>query len=394
MDGMQVTMPPNSGRPTEETRILVCQCGSTSFVDKKATKTAVVFRCQKCGADTSVKGRVAVVRAAREEVSFAVTSKITAPTPPPEKEDGTPTDDAQEQGTQEQGKKKSLGEQGFVQYRYRVAKEADEGTIRPAMEAVRILNCKDERFRAQTWQGEALEAICADFLAGCDPRVLQIIEAQEQVVAAEAARVEAKDGRALTARKKARLRAAVRDEMAERLGLVPSTALEPQEEDPALQASVQQYEEAQAAKQAEAEADDRVEDDGALIDALNEARKEVLRTNPEASIRLGGPQEEVGFRRVAAEKGWYLIQAIGDERTKTRAGTRPILYLVGDCFDGFDCEPFYLESLSAVVEAPEILFVEILPSDYSELPEDEQWDAPDFVEARAIEGSEKTHESA
>ena len=380
MDGMSVAMPPQSGRPTEETRILVCQCGSTSFVDKKTTKTAVVFRCQKCGADTSVKGRVAVVRAAREEVSFAVTSKLTSPTPPPEKEDGTKADDQPADKD-----KPTLGEQGYIQYRFRVSKDADESTIRPAMEAIRVMNCKDDRFRAQTWQGQALESICADFLAGCDPRVLQVVQAQEEVVAAEAARVAANEGRTLTARKKARIRATVRDEMAERLGIVQPDA-EKYEPEPApeMEASVKEYEAMQAAKAAEEEADDRVPDDGALSMALTEARNELLRVRPEANIRVGGPSEEVAFRRLADEKGWYMIQALGDERTRTTNGKRPIIYLVGDDFDGFDPEPMYQEDLQKFVENPTILFVEVRPSDYYELPESEQWDPPDIVDMCTI----------
>ena len=69
----------SKGKPTQETRILVCQCGSAKFTEKKKTKTAIVFTCGNCGLETSVKGNVAIVRAAREEVSYAISAKVTSP---------------------------------------------------------------------------------------------------------------------------------------------------------------------------------------------------------------------------------------------------------------------------------------------------------------------------
>jgi ribosomal protein L37E len=383
----QIATPPAGGRPTEETRILVCQCGSTSFSEKKTTKTAVVFTCAKCGLDTSVKGRVAVVRAPREEVSYALTAKVTAPPPPPEKEDGTPAADPAG------GKRPTLGEQGFVQYRFRVAKDADETTIRPALEAVRIMNCKDDDYRAQTWQGLALEYVCASFLAGVDPLVLDVLEAQRQVVQAEAQRVAAKEGRELTARKIARLRASVRDEMAERLGIVPSNKLEPEPMAPAEQASFGDYVAAKDAAAAAEAADDRVPDDGALAIALRDARDDLAQATPGAKpIRIGGATEQAAFQRLAAANGWYLFQVLGDERTRTQQGTRPSLFMVGEDFDGFDPDDRYREDLGAQIENPEMVFVELLPHDYEELPGDQKWEAPDLADTRSIMAAPKTND--
>jgi len=368
---MELTTEMQAGKKTQETRIIVCQCGSTKFSEKKKTKTAVVFSCSNCGCDTSVKGNVATVRASQEEVSYAVTEQVTSPS-------------TEEVIEQKQAKAEVEPKEKYKKLRFRIL-ENSMSNITRALEAVRIMNCSKEEYRAQTWQGHALEAISVDFLAGCDPMVLSIIDAQEEAIAIESAKVVLEKGREMTARNKSRLRASIRDDLVSRLGIGKKEEYEP-EADPDLQESVDRYEQTKTEAAESEAADENCREEGALAAALRDARGAILEAKPSAVIRIGGSSLLTSFRALALEHGYFLIRASGDERTVTGAGQRPVLYMVGDSFDlDFDAADRYREELAHNIDNAEIDFVELLPSDYPNLPPTEQWEGPEIVEYRTVD---------
>lgn len=374
---------PAGGRPTEETHILVCQCNGTGFAEHKRTATAVVLRCSKCGLNTSVKGRVATVRAARDEVSYAVESTVTCPEPPTADDPGAPA--------AEKTRKTTLGEQGYEQFRFRVSRD-QAAVVRRALEAIRVQHCHEEHFRCQAWQGHALEYLAAEMLSGMDPLVLQVVDAQEEAVRAEAARVEAR-GKTLTTRAEGKVRIRVRDTMAAALGIVPTAELK---QFPHRTDDLAFAEEAIAMdtrKREEAAAGDmRVDDGGRLGLAAKRAREALAEVDPQwAGIRLAlDPVEAVDLLKWARENGGFHVQIQGDERTRDRAGRRPTVWAwlpAEDTENPFDVALEYADAYYDALPSAHLTVTELLPGDWEQLPTEDRWDAPSIAHERVVLGA-------
>lgn len=366
------------GRATEETRILVCQCGSTSFDEHKRTATAVVLSCRKCGLDISVKGRVAVVRAAREEVNYALEATVAAPEPPAADDPGAPAKD----------RKATLGEQGYEQFRFRVTKD-QAAVVRRALEAIRVQHCHQDEYRCQAWQGHAIEAMAAEVLSGMHDAILQVVDAQEEAVRAEAARV-AEKGKALTSRAEGKVRIRVRDTMAAALGIVPTQALErfPHRTDD-LEFAEQARKFDAERKAAEEAAETRILDDGRLALAARRARESLAEVNPElGAIRLALEAGEfVALLKWTDEHAGFLVRVQGDRRTRDRAGQRPTIWAwlpADDADNPWDIELEYQDAYHGVLSAPACTVTEILPADWEQIHEADRWDGPSIAHDREV----------
>jgi len=224
------------GISTEETRVLTCQCGSTAYDVTGRTKTQVTLTCAKCGLKCSVKGNVATVRVRQQEIEYAVQNTVVSPEPNLENSSGKNAEPSGEKvgdGTGGDGHpKKKL-------YKFSVF-EDQRPTVDRAMQAVRVKNCSDDRFREQTWQGHALEYICADFLSGCEHQVLQIVDAMD-AAQEDAERLAEADGKKKPTPKKIReLRSKVRDKLARESGILPEDFFE-SDDDRQLDLEPQQY---------------------------------------------------------------------------------------------------------------------------------------------------------
>jgi len=336
-------VPPESppDKKTSEVSMAVCHsCRGTDFKVRKQTKTAVSLECLKCGLTTSVKGPVASARVSRDEVSFAVTQHLTMP--------GIDGDGEDDEGQPHKPTPKELGKRSF---RFLVDADQDK-TVTRAMESTRMMNFRDPKLRVKQWQGTALEMVCVDFLAGCDPAVLALVDAMESQIQSEAAEVLARSGgTTLTKRKLRKLRQIVRDAAGEKVSSRQVELYVPPA-DPAVEKAKQERAEA-AAKKAESEEEEtRIPDDGALLGAVRAAIKEY--------VEAFQAEHDMPFRYLAVEaegygdalkhwkdNGGFLLHVLGDKRTMTKTGKRPHMYLwiqdEGD--EPLDIGPEYEDSI-------------------------------------------------
>jgi len=348
-----------------DTTIAVCQCGATSYDVKKQTSTAVVLQCKKCSAVVSVKGAVAPVRSDEQEVQAAVT-KAVWPIPPK----------AQAAGSGDSGKP-TLAEQGFITMRFRVSKEAYENVINPALEVVRIMNFADDAYRAQQWQGLAVEAVMADFLAGADPRALQVLAAmQEAVEDAVAACSQKEPGAQLPRRKVSAIWSSTRETMVRKIGLAPEYAedIVPPEE----RQGREEYEEAGRKKEDEQKADPRLPDEGKMFHGLAEFLVDhsdslVAAKAPRPQYFLATPSQYTDIIKRLRLEGGLLFRVEGDRRTKDKAGAVPMFYLWAKELETLpDLAPAYDDLYSDLILGPELSITELLadegaePSGYAE----------------------------
>lgn len=371
---MSMQTPPNLGRQTEEAVILACQCQSTRFSEEKRTARAVVFTCAGCGMKTSVQGRVALARIATDEATFAVHQKVIAPDP-----DAEPTK-----------KKPSPGEQGFEYIRGKLTSGPDgqASVVRRACEYVRIMNCDDPSFRQQQWLGAALALICADFIAGVDPRVARVYEAQQEAIEEAIARAEA-NGRRLSRKRVTAVGNLVRDAVAEQLGLVQRRAeasLETTDDALAVAQVNEERAAEQAAKESEREQDSRLLEEGQLMDALVNMRSQCVAQGlvQPNRIVLGGPESYAEFLRTYEKRGGYLFRVEGDERTRTKAGVRPCMYvwMDQDYSECIDLPLNYEEQFEdADLLEPTVEVVELVPAN---VPDEEMWEQPTFASRREV----------
>ncbi len=374
---------PKMGIATAETRILACQCGGTAFDVGKRTKTAVNLTCMKCGLRSSVKGNIATVRVRQQEISYALANTMVAPDAVPESQEG---ETAEVDGST--GKKEAGPE--YLTLRFRIMKGDQKDMIDRAMEAVRVANCSDDKFREQTWQGHALEWICADFLSGCSHDVLQIVDAMDSAEE-DAFRIAKEDGKSEPAARKIRdLRSRVRDKLAEESGILP---VEKMDDDARQLDLVDDGDEHDGTLEDGEQVDPstQVKDGGRLLRAVGEVLEgyhiEAVSADiesdslPEFIVREGAtPPGDLVARWTTG--GGYLVRIDGDRRTVDGNDLRPsvCVWIAAEPASlTLDFSMEYDDATDDILGDGVLEIVELLPPDYDEI---DQWAAPHFADRR------------
>ncbi len=361
------------GRPTAETKILVCQCQSTAFELKRQNKTSVVLECAKCGVRMSVKGAVATARVGAQEVSYAVTSTLLTPETGAETGEGGAGDGSDKQP--------ELGPDGepYRTLRFRLTESA-YATFRRACEGIRVVNMRQEQYRAQDWQGHAVEYMAADVIAGLPPASLEVVAAMDEAAARDQAAAEA-DGKKWTKRKERDIRTKVREEVAVKLGVVESEEYKPPE-DPIVQ-EAKAHEKERAKERKEDDNDPRVQDRDRLRKAVSISVNEYVSETEECeagSIRI--------YERLhVAEDYWdsnggILLKVTGDDRTRSSIGRTPEVYIWMADDDTPEIPLSYAEEFEDDIPDAAVSITEILPSGYYELPLAERWEEATLADTR------------
>ncbi len=406
-----------NGIPTEETKILTCQCGSTAFDVKKRTATSVSLSCAKCGLKCSVKGNIATVRVRQQEIAYAIQNTVVAPDP------NAATGGSSGKGGGGSGQTPD----NYGMWKVRLAKNTIETVVRKAFECIRIQNCSDDKFREQTWQGHALEFICADFLSGCPHEVLQIFDAME-AAEEDLVKLAEKDGKKEpTARKIRDLRAKVRDKLAKESGILPADFFgsdddrqmdlpegedeseQPEEEAqlqcPECNATVTENDEqcpgcgvafgTEEAEDEEAEDEEEefkpVPDGGRLLKAVRATLSTYLDEAKDAEVDEDGlPEYLVSDGPIPSKElvekwtsgGGYLVRIQGDERTIGGDETRAAVcaWVAAEPAElALDFGLEYDDATDDILGDGVVEVVELLPPDYDEI---EQWAQPHFADRR------------
>jgi hypothetical protein len=300
-----------TGIETQEGFIATCQCGSVRFEIRKQTKTAVALRCRDCGADASFKGSVAAVRLPSAEIAYALEHTVVRPDPmagaPPPDDDGAPMDAATVDAVRAEKPRRF----GFMVF------PDQEPIINRALDVARIQRLSETGMRGQVWQGAALEGICADFLAGADPRALTVFDAMEAAVATEEAKLAAA-GKDLPAKRLRHVRATARDAAAVAAGLLPDPAYVP----PAPSPGEAETAAALDALQTSPPDDDRIEEPQPLHRMLQDwVRDEGATQCP--GIMAGEVSMLPTWRKLAAEQGGFALLVQGDQFTRSAHGLVP-----------------------------------------------------------------------
>jgi hypothetical protein len=377
-----VTRIPGASEADPEALLVVCNsCRSTAWTVGKASATAISLTCAQCGGRASVKAAVGPARVPIGLAALAVENYV-HPTPKAAPPPADGDDDGE--GTP------SLGDQGFMTIRARITREQYEATIRRAMEAVRVQNNREDAFRSQQWQGTALEYICADYLSGVDPRILEIVDAQEAAVEAEAERFRAQ-GEELPAKRARVVRAQTRDALADALDADARRLVRAPHQTPDLDKALADRAAEAAAREAEEAEDDRVPDDGALGKAVRAAIRDYADAFAVATpgerleylVGYAGTRKDLVTRWDAA--GGFLLSIRGDVRAKTGAKRCPEIWLwIGAEFDGatlaLDAE--YADEMFDTLPEADLEVIELLPKGYAGWPADDQWDAPSVASRR------------
>ncbi len=353
---------------TMESIIVVCQCGCTVFNVDSKTKTAVSLSCAKCGDKTSVKGPVALANVPSTEIMKAVKTPVM---PDPDYEPKKAT--SKKSSEAEQG---AENEQKYTMLRFRVGIEAKNNVIDKAMEAVRIMNCADSNFRAQTWQGHALEFLCADFLSGCDPSVLAVVNEMDEAVKAAVEQAESEDKKPTVVSRKARdVRLKTLEQGAARLGIIEQKVQSPSRTPRAPK---------------EKDADDRVRDNGMLKQAVQKALisyAEEYRADTGDTIGLMINVTVADAVKRSNRDGGFVVKVVGDERTRNVGRQTPITYFWMSMEpQGRELElvPEYSSVLNEKLQDAQLQIVELLPANWNELSEDQRWEMPSFCTDRII----------
>jgi len=375
--------PPAGGKPTLESMIIACQCGSARYEVKKRTKTSVSLICAKCGLRCSVKGNVAQVRVGQQEVLYALAHTVITP-------DDTPEDSGPGVAP---GEKVGDGTGGFgakkKTWRCQLMDGDQWNVVADAMELARIMNCNSDEFREQTWQGHAFEFICADFRSGVPQDALQILEAMK-ASEADAKRIAAQDSKPEpTARKIRDIRANVRDKLAyesgyltaEKMGGDARTLDLPGVDD---NKGVQN-------EDSEAEKPEPIQDGGRLMRAVSKTLESYA--SDAADIGLEGSELPEFVVRQAyippkdliekwASGGGYLVRILGSDRTIDPDGERAVVCAwvsVEPAELALDFEMEYDDAVEDILTTGAVEVIELLPPDYDDI---EPWDKPHFADRR------------
>lgn len=264
-----------------------------------------------------------------------------------------------------------LGIDVYMNLRFRVSMIAKEKTIDAAMEAIRIINFGDNRFKNQSWQGHALEYLAADFLAGCDPAITALVYENKQKLKDLTDEVTKDEkGKSYSARKARELNQRLIKSGAEQLGLIENAS--------------------NVITKEENQDDDRINDDGRLTKAMKTAFLEYTyeyndETGKTIPVLLGVPLEEA--TKQADKHGGFVIEILGDERTKTKAGKTPVFYmwLENEPNDrGLELEIEYSDHFEDDLPTAEIKVIEILPKNWEEINDESRWNKPSFCIDRRI----------
>lgn len=391
----QVVVPVDTkgGVPTSETRILACQCGSTVFDVKSRSKTSISLTCTKCGLASSVKGNVATVRVRQQELTYALSHTIVTP------DDSTTAADNErvpgEAKPPETGPPKGIRKYSHYQH-------VLESIVDKAFEIIRIMNCSDDKFREQTWQGHCLEYLCADFLAGAPPEALQIYDAM-QGAEEDAIRLAADAGKKEpTARKLRDLRTKVRDKLAVESGYLPAEFLSEEARQMDLldgsgeeEGKAEGDESPETGEAVESPLDpNRILDGGRLLRAVTTTLSSYLEDAqgmdpseiPEFEVLEGNyPTEELLDKWT--RQGGYLVRVNGDPRTGDADGRVPAVC----AWIAAEPEGIVLDfGIEYDSETDDILgdgvaeVTELLPSQYEVIGADNQWDPPHFADRREV----------
>ncbi len=344
-----------------ETAIVVCQCGCTAFNIDKQTKTSVTLVCTKCSDKTSVKGPIALAQVNDDEVKAAIAKSVIRPDPDYDPDAG-------------KDKKPTLSEQGYTMLRFRVGLEAKVNTIDRALECIRVRNCTDADFKDQTWQGHALEYLCAEHLSGEDPQVIAIVDEmhEEADAAAEEAEQAGKKKSAIT-RKVRETRQRVMERSAAQIGIVEKKKAPSNKPKKKPQPPVNEID------------PDTIPDDGkleksikkTLIEFAEEYRED---TGDTIGLLIGKSQAET--MKKAERDGGFAICVVGDDNTRTRANNVPNV-----CF-WIEKEPadraleLSLEYEDAFDVPVGLDVIEIVPADFDNMDPSEKWEMPTFCQSR------------
>jgi hypothetical protein len=370
------------------TTILVCQCQCTTMEVQRVSRTAVALKCPRCGLKTSVKGAVASVHVEPDELAAAIRTRRTDPDPSGNKGKGKGKGDGDDgDDGDEDGEENSLGARGWVHLRFRLTTEQAE-VVHRALEVLRVLHAEEDPYTGNLWQGTALEWIAADFLAGASPEAIRVVQEIEDAAAEAAAAAEAEEGITPAKIKKRirELRGRLRVTKAREAGLIETPeSFTP----PGFDAELADARSADAAADAEAEPDERALDEGKLresvLSALSSWADECAATwgtRPDFLVVDPGMHGDAQKRWQA--KGGFLCRALGDPRTRTKAGRRPEIWF------WVNGEPDQV-ALDVAVEYDGAIdlpggsvaeVVELLPPGYSKLPDDQQWEKPHFADRR------------
>lgn len=379
----------HAGKPTVEAHILVCRdCGNTFFVEHKLTKNAVVRKCSDCGSRVSVQGSVALARVASTEAAFARTERRIDPDPEAgRKRKAASTreeaDDAEEAEVQASA---DVEAPRYDYLRFSVPVDM-KAHIERVLEIYRVEHLGNMEMKGQRWQGTALCNIVADYESGAEPWAIRVVDTVRQTVALEAARVEFEEGRKLPTRRATRLAVSVRDKLLEGLGKMPGgedvdpDALPTEQFEEAARVNAERAAERVAQAEAEEE-DERVLDDGALLDALRMARDE-LPEHSRHGMHVGGPEKLRDFVSMHERAGGFLLRVRGDERTKTIGGSRPegYVWMAEDLSEQLDLGMAYDDVVDDSFPQPDLEVVELVPADYGSTPDDE-WEMPSLARSR------------
>lgn len=347
---------------TVETMIIVCQCGKTGFEVKKKTSTAVALTCAACGHEMSVKGPVAITHVGEDEVLVAVRESIIRPDPDYKastKKAPTPE--------QEEAKKK------YTMLRFRTLIEAKEKVIDKALEAVRLMNAGDDEYKQQTWQGHALEYVCADFLSGVDPEILAHIEQIEEHIETLIKSENEKGTMPATLTRKVRdARQKERERAAAELGII-----KPAKQDTKSKKKKKKNEPVK-------DDDERLNDNGRLDKCVKAALIDMAETyRTESGQTLG---MLIGVSMAEAQKradkdGGFIVEARGDERTRDKVGGRPTIRFWFEkeipAMAELEIEIDYQEEYEIDLPTAEMEIVEIVPAN-----EPAEWEMPAFCTGR------------
>jgi hypothetical protein len=405
---------PTGGKPTQQTTMIVCQCGSVAFTEEKRTKTAVVFKCAKCGERTAVKGRAAVGRMPLSEVTFAI-AKVLAPDPDhgsdakgkgKAKEPELPLDqvkdewvdlfdparmepidfDEQNNLSDEQLKLIQKLDAELLEALKAVLfkKELWKASLPPsvnyqrnrAFQCVRVMNHGRPGFVEQTWQTRAFEMIIAEFLSSVPANVLAIVDATDEGVE-QAAKQAAAKGKKWSKRKATGVANKVRDALCEkaRMGIYADTEEYKPEPDPVVEEAKEQ-EAAKVEQQAADAADDRIVDTGQLHRAVMTAREEA---GLEGEMLIGGAGDLPAFNRRADEAGGFLLRIDGDKRTRTETGGTAQVFAWLSVDDPIDFMVPYLDEIDDLLHDAELHVVELVPDGMQD-----DWKQPTCVDRREV----------
>ena len=342
---------------TMEATIVVCQCGKTAFEITKQTTTAVSLKCASCGHELSVKGPVAITHVKENEVLAAIKESIVRPDPTyqasTKKKAQTPEQEA------EAAK--------YTMLRFRVLIEAKDSVIDKAMEAVRLENSSDDNYKQQTWQGHALEYICADYLSGVNPEILshidQIEEDIEKLIKAEK---EDGTGEASLTRKVRDTRQKLREKAAAEMGIIKPAKKKP-------------------AKKTEAKRDDdeRIKDQDRLLKIVKNTMIDFAETYREERKKTLGLLINVTVPEAVKRSnkdGGFVIEVRGDKRTRDKTGNTPsvVFWLEKETptMAELELEIEYQDAYELELPTAELEIVEIVPK------ENVTWEMPAFCTSR------------